>query len=276
YQYKPGLPYIPGGEVAGVVSSVGAGAGGFEPGDLVMGSAGSVGGFAERVALPASHVTAVPDGSPLEEAAGLLYAYGTSHHALRDRAALQPGETLLVLGAAGGVGLSAVELGRLMGARVIAAASSDHRLALCLQRGADDVINYTRDDLKTAARELTGGAGADVVYDPVGGKYAEPALRATAWQGRYLVIGFTAGEIPRLPTNLALLRGCSIVGVYWGSFIQRQPEDNRRNVAELTGWWRAGRLKPLVSATYPLERAPDALRDLAARRTVGKVVVTVG
>ncbi|MGH9116190.1 MAG: NADPH:quinone oxidoreductase family protein [Acidimicrobiales bacterium] len=276
YQYKPGLPYIPGGEVAGVVRSVGLGVHQFDAGDLVMGSAGSVGGFAERVALPASHVSAVPDGSPLEEAAGLLYAYGTSHHALRDRAALRPGETLLVLGAAGGVGLAAVELGRLMGARVIAAASSDDKLELCKQRGADETINYSRDDLKTAARALTGGAGADVVYDPVGGKYAEPALRATAWQGRYLVIGFTAGEIPRLPTNLALLRGCSIVGVYWGSFIQRQPEDNRRNVAELTEWWRAGRLKPYVSAIYPLERAPDALRDLAARRTVGKVVVTVG
>jgi NADPH2:quinone reductase len=173
------------------------------------------------------------------------------------------------------VGLAAVELGHLMGARVIAAASSDEKLALCRQYGASNTINYGTEDLKTRARELTDGAGADVVYDPIGGPYAEPALRATAWNGRYLVIGFAAGEIPRLPLNLPLLRGCSVVGVFWGSFVQRQPEDHRRNVAELTGWWRSGQLRPHVSSTYPLEQAADALRELAERRVLGKVVVTV-
>jgi NADPH2:quinone reductase len=212
----------------------------------------------------------------LSAAAGLLYAYGTSHYALADRGALQPGETLLVLGAAGAVGLAAVELGRLMGARVIAAASTDEKLALCREYGATDTVNYSREDLKSRVRELTDGAGADVVYDPVGGPYAEPALRATAWNGRYLVIGFAAGDIPRLPLNLPLLRGCSIVGVFWGSFVQRQPEDNRRYVEQLTGWWRSGQLRPHVSSSYPLERAADAMRELAERRAQGKVIVTAG
>jgi NADPH2:quinone reductase len=173
------------------------------------------------------------------------------------------------------VGLAAVELGHLMGARVIAAASTDEKLALCRQYGASNTINYSSEDLKTRVRELTDGAGADVVYDPVGGLYAEPALRATAWNGRYLVIGFAAGEIPRFPLNLPLLRGCSVVGVFWGSFVQRQPEDHRRNVAELTGWWRSGQLRPHVSSTYPLEQAADAMRELAERRALGKVIVTV-
>jgi NADPH2:quinone reductase len=180
------------------------------------------------------------------------------------------------LGAAGAVGLAAVELGRLMGARVIAAASTNEKLELCRQYGATDTINYNAEDLKTRVRELTDGAGADVVYDPVGGRYAEPALRATAWNGRYLVIGFAAGDIPRLPLNLPLLRGCSIVGVFWGSFVARQPDAHRRNVQELTGWWRSGELRPHVSSTYPLEKAADAMRELAERRALGKVVVTAG
>jgi NADPH:quinone reductase len=273
YQYKPGLPFIPGGEVAGVVRAVGPGVQRFAPGDRVIGSSG-IGGMAERANLAAETVVEVPDGIELEQAAGLLYAYGTSHHALRDRAAIQPGESLLVLGAAGAVGLAAVELGRIMGARVIAAASTDEKLELCRQRGADETVNYSTEDLKARVRDLTEGAGADVVYDPVGGAYSEPALRATAWNGRYLVIGFAAGDIPRLPLNLPLLRGCSIVGVFWGSFVARQPEQHRRNVAEMTEWWRSGRLAPHVFSSYPLERAADAFRDLAERRARGKVLVT--
>ncbi len=207
---------------------------------------------------------------------GFVAVRPPGHHALRDRADIQPGETLLVLGAAGAVGLAAVEIGRIMGARIMAAASTDEKLELCRQRGADETINYAKEDLKARVRELTDGAGADVVYDPVGGAYSEPALRATAWNGRYLVIGFAAGEIPRVPLNLPLLRGCSIVGVFWGSFVAHQPEQHRRNVAELTEWWRSGRLAPHVFSSYPLERAADAFRDLAERRVLGKVVVTPG
>ncbi|MGI8491721.1 MAG: NADPH:quinone oxidoreductase family protein [Acidimicrobiales bacterium] len=275
YQFKPKLPFVPGGEVAGVVAEVGNGVSGVSVGARVIGSA-STGGLAEQAVVGAASVMAIPDGVGFADAAGLLYAYGTSHHALRDRAELQPGETLLVLGAAGGVGLSAVELGRLMGARVIAAASSDEKLELCRAHGADEVVNYNTEDLKTRVRELTGGAGADVVYDPVGGRYSEPALRATAWGGRFLVVGFAAGEIPRLPMNLPLLRGCSVVGVFWGAFVGREPERHRRNVAELAKWWGEGRLTPHVSAAYPLEQAADALRDLDERRALGKVVVMVG
>lgn len=274
YQFKAELPYVVGSELAGVVREVGAQVVGIAPGDRVLGSSMLTGGVAERALLRAGTVHHLPENATFEEAAGLLYAYGTSHYALRDRADLRPGETLLVLGAAGAVGLSAIELGKAMGARVIAAASSDEKLELCRKHGADDTLNYETEDLKTRVRELTDGLGADVVYDPVGGKYAEPALRSTAWEGRYLVIGFAAGDIPRIPLNLTLLRGCSIVGVFWGSFVGRQPEDHRRNVAELMEWWRDGRFTPYVSATYPLERAAEALRDVDARRVIGKVVVT--
>lgn len=274
YQFKAELPYVVGSELAGVVREVGAQVVGIAPGDRVLGSSMLTGGVAERALLRAGTVHHLPENATFEEAAGLLYAYGTSHYALRDRADLRPGETLLVLGAAGAVGLSAIELGKAMGARVIAAASSDEKLELCRKHGADDTLNYETEDLKTRVRELTDGLGADVVYDPVGGRYAEPALRSTAWEGRYLVIGFAAGDIPRIPLNLTLLRGCSIVGVFWGSFVGRQPEDHRRNVAELMEWWRDGRFTPYVSATYPLERAAEALRDVDARRVTGKVVVT--
>ena len=273
YQFKAELPYIVGSELAGVVREVGAQVVGIAPGDRVLGSSMLTGGVAERALLRAGTVHHLPENATFEEAAGLLYAYGTSHYALRNRADLQPGETLLVLGAAGAVGLSAIELGKAMGARVIAAASSDEKLELCRKHGADETLNYETEDLKTRVRELTDGLGADVVYDPVGGKYAEPALRSTAWEGRYLVIGFAAGDIPRIPLNLTLLRGCSIVGVFWGSFVGRQPEDHRRNVAELMEWWRDGRFTPYVSATYPLEGAAEALRDVDARRVIGKVVV---
>jgi NADPH:quinone reductase len=275
YQFKPKLPFSPGGEVAGLVRSVGPGAEGVAAGDRVILST-TIGGLAEQVGAPAASLTLIPDNVDFVEASGLLYAYGTAHHALKDRARLQPGETLVVLGAAGGVGLAAVDLGRLMGARVIAAASTEEKLELCRQHGADATINYETEDLKTAIRELTDGAGADVVYDPVGGPYAEPAVRATAWEGRYLVIGFAAGEIPRIPLNLPLLRGCSVVGVFWGSFAQRDPVHHRRSLDELGAWWQAGQLRPYVSATYPLEQAGDAIAELAERRATGKVVVTVG
>jgi NADPH2:quinone reductase len=274
YQFKAQLPYVVGSEVAGVVTAVGQKVEGIVPGDRVLGSSMLTGGLAERALLRAGTVHHLPDNATFAQGAGLLYAYGTSHYALRTRAGLQPGETLLVLGAAGAVGLSAVELGKAMGARVVAAASSDEKLELCKKHGADDTVNYETEDLKTRVRELTEGLGADVVYDPVGGKYAEPAVRSTAWEGRYLVIGFAAGHIPRIPLNLTLLRGCSIVGVFWGSFVQRQPDDHRRHVAELMAWWADGRFTPYVSATYPLERAADALRDVDRRRVIGKVVVT--
>ncbi|HEX6392647.1 MAG TPA: NADPH:quinone oxidoreductase family protein [Acidimicrobiales bacterium] len=274
YQYHAQLPFVVGSEVAGIVRRVGEGVTDFEPGDRVSGSSVLTGGLAEQALLRADTVHGIPEGSSFAEAAGILYAYGTSHYALRDRADLKPGETLLVLGAAGAVGLSSVEIGRAMGARVIAAASSEEKLALCRKHGADETINYETEDLKSRTRELTDGQGADVVYDPVGGKYADPAVRSTAWNGRYLVIGFAAGDIPKVPLNLVLLRGCSIVGVFWGSFVLREPEVHRRYVAELMGWWQQGLMRPYVSEAYPLERAADALRDVEARRAIGKVVVT--
>ena len=273
YQFKPGLPFIPGGEVAGVVRQVGPGVEGFEAGSRVIGSTGSVGGMAELALTRADSTVALPAGADPSDAAGLLYGYGTSYHALADRARLAAGETLVVLGAAGGVGLAAVELGRAMGARVIAAASSPDKLAVCVEHGADATIDYSRQDLKEAIRSLTGGQGADVVFDPVGGPYSEPALRSTAWDGRFLVVGFAAGEIPRIPLNLALLRGASIVGVFWGAFASRYPQRNRENLATLVGWWQDGRIRPHTSASYPLAQAADALADLDQRRATGKVVV---
>jgi NADPH2:quinone reductase len=232
------------------------------------------GGLAEKVAAPAGALVPVPEGVELVEASAFLYAYGTSHHALKDRARLQPGETVLVLGAAGGVGLAAVELAVLMGGTVVAAASTDEKLELCRERGAAMTVNYETEDLKSRVRELTGGRGADVVYDAVGGPYSEPALRATAWDGRFLVVGFASGEIPRIPLNLPLLKSCSVVGVFWGAFASRERARHRANIEELVGWWREGRLRPHVSATYPLDRASEALRALADRRAMGKVVVT--
>ncbi len=273
YQFKPPLPFSPGGEIAGMVSAIGDGVDGFTVGQEVFGSVGS-GGLREQVALKASGAIPVPRGLSLPQAASVLSAYGTSWHALRDRANLQPGETLVVLGAAGGVGLAAVELGAMMGATVIAAASTDKKLAVCLDHGASFGINYETEDLKVRIRELTDGKGADVVYDPVGGPYAEPALRSTAWEGRFLVIGFTAG-IPKLPLNLPLLKACSVVGVFYGAWAAREPERNRRNLEELVEFIEAGKIKPHVSATYPLERASEAIRELADRRAEGKVVVVM-
>jgi NADPH2:quinone reductase len=273
YQFKPGLPFVPASEISGVVLEVGEGVDRFRVGDRVLGSSIFVGGLAERAVLRADTTVAIPDGVAFEDAAGLLYAYGTSHHGLKDRAHLKAGESLVVLGAAGAVGLAAVEIGKLMGARVIACASTAAKLDLCRQYGADEVINYSTSDLKTAIREVTNGEGADVVYDPVGGPYSEPAIRSTAWDGRFLVVGFAAGDIPRVALNLALLRGCSIVGVFWGSFVMREPERHRANVQEMVEWWRSGRLRPHTYATHPMERAADAFRDMAERRAMGKVVV---
>jgi NADPH:quinone reductase len=274
YQFKPELPFTPGGEVAGVTSAVGDGVTGIEVGDRVLASTGW-GGLAEKVVVAHTSAIKVPEGVDLVHASAFLYAYGTSHHALRDRAELQAGEVLLVLGAAGGVGLAAVELGALMGATVIAAASTDHKLQLCRDHGAALTVNYATEDLKLRVRELTGGVGADVVYDPVGGPHSEPALRSTAWKGRFLVVGFAAGDIPKLPLNLPLLKGCSVVGVFWGAFTGREPERYRHNLTELLAWLREGKLRPHVSSTYPLERSGEAIRELADRRAEGKVVVTV-
>ena len=273
YQFKPELPFSPGSEVAGTVAALGEGVDGLSAGDRVMGMLGW-GGFAEQVAAPARSLAAVPAGMDLVTASGFTLAYATSYHALVDRGRLQEGETLLVLGAAGGVGLAAVQLGAALGARVIAAASTDAKLALCREHGAAETVNYATDDLRGRLKELTGGRGADVVYDPVGGDLAEPALRSTAWRGRFLVVGFAAGDIPRIPLNLALLKGCEIVGVFFGAFAERQPEDAARNAAALGELWSAGRIRPVVSATYPLEEAVRALEDIAARKVTGKVVVT--
>jgi NADPH2:quinone reductase len=283
YQFKPPLPFSPGGEVAGVVRAVGPEVTAVGPGDRVIGSVG-FGGFAEEVLCDASRCIPFPDAMDFVTASGFVMTYGTSHHALKDRARLRPGETLLVLGAAGGVGLAAVELGALMGARVVAAASSPEKVDVARGRGAAlglvyppgpldrDAQRKLSDDLKA----LAGGDGIDVIYDPVGGDYAEPALRAINWEGRFLVIGFAAGSIPKVPLNLTLLKGCEIVGVFWGAFTAREPARNAENLAELMRWYVEGRLRPLVSRTYPLEQAARALNDMAARRVTGKVVLTTG
>jgi NADPH2:quinone reductase len=274
YQFKPPLPFSPGSEVAGVVKAVGAGVEHFKPGDRVM-SIAAYGGFAEEMVADATAVIPMPDSLDFDVASSVMMTYGTALYALKDRAHLQPGEFLLALGAAGGVGLAAVELGKAMGARVIAAASSEDKLAICRQYGAEATINYIREDLKERIKELTSGQGVDVVVDPVGGSYSEPALRGIAWNGRYLVIGFTTGEIPRIPLNLPLLKGCSIVGVFWGSFHAREPQHSQENLRELLGWLQEGKVKPHISARYPLEQAADALNDLIHRRVVGKAVLIV-
>lgn len=274
YQFKPPFPFSPGGEVAGVVREVGEGITHLKPGDNVFALTGW-GGFAEGVLADGYRAFPMATGMDYQTAASLMYTYGTSYHALKDRANLQPGETLLVLGAAGGVGLAAVTLGHIMGARVIAAASTDEKLALCREYGATETINYSTQDLRERIKEITNGQGVDVIYDPVGGDLAEPALRSMNWRGRYLVVGFAAGQIPNLPLNLALLKGCSVVGVFWGAFAERQPKDNFRNFQELLGFWQSGKLKPHIHATYPLEQAADALNEMLGRKVMGKVLVVV-
>ncbi|HEX7735020.1 MAG TPA: NADPH:quinone oxidoreductase family protein [Ktedonobacteraceae bacterium] len=274
YQFKPALPFSPGGEVAGIVKSIGEGVEHVAVGNRVISFTGW-GGFAEEVLAEAKTLIPIPEQMDFATASAFVMVYGTSHYALKDRAHLQPGETLLVLGAAGGVGLAAVELGKTMGARVIAAVSNQEKLAVCREHGADEGIDYSSEDLKERVKALTNGKGVDVIFDPVGGDYAEAALRGMAWEGRYLVIGFAAGEIPRIPLNLTLLKGCSIVGVFWGSFTSRDPRRNQQHLRELVTWYQEGKIRPRISATYPLERAADALNDMLARRITGKAVLLV-
>ncbi len=272
YQFKPTLPFSPGGECAGVVREVGAGVTSVAPGDRVAATT-IHGAFVEKVCLPEAAVIKLPDGVSFETGAATLLTYATTYHALVDRAALVAGETLLVLGAAGGVGVAACELGALLGARVIAAASTDEKLAFCREHGASDVINYGREDLKDRLKVLTSGNGANVIYDPVGGALAEAALRGTAWQGRYLVVGFATGEIPKIPLNLVLLKGCQIVGVFWGSFAMRDPAKNRAHCLQLFQWVAEGKLKPAVDAVLPFDRAGEALDRLERRQVKGKIVL---
>ena len=272
YQVRPPLPFIPGNEFAGVVRAAGAGVRGLAPGDRVIGFT-RTGAFAEQALAPAAALMPMPPEMDFDTAASITLTYGTSHHAVVDRGALQPGETMLVLGAAGGVGLAAIEIGKALGARVIAAASSDDKLAICRAHGADVLINYSTQDLREALKEATGGKGPDVIYDPVGGPYSEPALRSIAWRGRLLVVGFAAGEIPKLPWNLMLLKGASVVGVFWGDFVRREPQANLAAMRQMLGWMAEGKLKPLVSKRYALADTAQALNDMAARRVTGKVVI---
>jgi NADPH2:quinone reductase len=272
YQFKPEPPFSPGGEVAGIVSAVGEGVSGITVGQRVMATA-LWGGFAEKLAVPAAGVQPIPEGMDMVTASVITGAYGTSLHALRDRARIQPGETLLVLGAAGGVGLAAVEIGAAMGARVIAAASSAERLELCREHGATDLIDYASEDMRARLKEITGGEGVDVVYDPVGGPFSEPALRSTAWNGRFLVVGFAAGDIPRIPLNLVLLKGCQIVGVFYGAAVQRDPALLGSAITELGRMWAEGKIRPHVSQTFTLAEASGALEALAERRVQGKAAI---
>jgi NADPH2:quinone reductase len=274
YQFKPPLPFSPGSELAGVVKEVGEGVTRFKPGDKVIAFTGH-GAFAEEVKTEAARLVPLPAGMDFNSGAAFILTYGTSDHALRDRGELKAGETLLVLGAAGGVGLAAIEIGKALGARVIACASSDDKLAVCREHGADETINYATEDMRERIKALTGGKGVDVVYDAVGGAYSEPAFRSIAWRGRLLVVGFAAGEIPKLPLNLALLKGASIVGVFWGDFARREPKEFAASVRQLGQWFAEGKLKPHVSQTMPLARAAEALNLMAARKVKGKLVLTM-
>ncbi len=274
YQMQPEMPFIPGGECAGVVAAVGAKVSRFKVGDKVL-SAGGSGAFCQKIAVHELGAFPMPQGLSFEQAAGVSITYFTSYYALKQRANLQPGETLLVLGAAGGVGTSAIELGKHMGAKVIAAASTDEKLALCKTLGADEVINYSKVSLKDAIKELTGGKGVDVVYDPVGGDYAEPAIRGMAWNGRYLVIGFASGPIPKIALNLTLLKGCSLVGVFWGRFSIEEREVNLKNIEELWQLFASGKISPVVTDVFPLERYEEAFNCMMERRARGKVILTL-
>lgn len=272
YQTKPAMPFSPSAEFSGTVERVGTGVTGLKAGDRVLGYSGH-GAARERIALSAERLVKLPDGVDFDRAAGLTVTYGTSLHALKDRARLQPGETLAVLGASGGAGLAAVELGKIMGARVIACASSAEKVEFTKKHGADAGIDYGREDLKDALRRATDGRGADVIYDPVGGGYAEAALRSIAWYGRFLVVGFAAGEIPKLPLNLVLLKGCDVVGVFWGSWIERDKAGHRANTEQLLQWCAQSKLSSHVHAVYPLREAAAALKAIAARKVMGKVIL---
>jgi NADPH2:quinone reductase len=272
YQTKPPLPFSPGGEFAGVIENVGSGVDGLAPGDRVLGYT-TFGGTREQAAVPAEKLVKLTADLDFERAAGINITYGTTYHALKDRAALKAGETLAVLGAAGGVGLAAVELGKQMGARVIACASSDEKLAFARSHGADEVVNYAAEDLRDALKRLGGERGIDVVYDPVGGPFSEAALRAIAWEGRHLVVGFAAGEIPKLPLNLMLLKGSGVLGVNWGIFVRENPQAYRAGLAELTHWCAAGKLSCHIHAVYPLAETAQALKTISERKAMGKVIV---
>ena len=273
YQFKPPLPFSPGSELAGVIKEVGPGVSGWKAGDRVIAFT-TYGAFAEEVKTEAARLLPLPAGMDFVHGAAFLLTYGTSEHALRDRGALKAGESLLVLGAAGGVGLAAIEIGKALGARVIAGASSEGKLAVCREHGADATINYATEDLRKRVQELTEGRGVDVVYDPVGGAYSEAAFRSLAWRGRLLVVGFAAGEIPKLPLNLPLLKGAAAVGVFWGDFARREPQAFAESVRQLARWHGEGRLRPHVSQTLPLEKAAEALKLLASREAKGKIVLT--
>jgi NADPH2:quinone reductase len=272
YQYKPQLPFSPAAEFAGAVERVGTGVTELKAGDRVMGYLG-YGAARERVAAAADRLVKLPDGLDFDRAAGLSVTYGTTYYALKDRAQLKAGETLAVLGAAGGTGLSAVELGKAMGARVIACASSDDKLAFARRHGADEGVNYVTHDLRDALKALGGVRGIDVIYDPIGGPYAEAALRTVAWEGRYLVVGFAAGDIPRLPLNLVLLKGCDVRGVFWGAWTAREPAAHRANSQALARWCADGKLSSHVHAVYPLAKTAEALKDIAARKVMGKAIL---
>ena len=273
YQLKPPLPFSPGSDLAGIVKEIGDGVTNVKPGDRVFAITG-YGAFAEEVAVDAKRLVPIPTGMDFATAAAFALTYATSDHALRDRGSLKAGETLLVLGASGGVGLAAIEIGKIVGARVIACASSQEKLDVCRAHGADDGINYAEADFRERIKELTGGKGPDVIFDPVGGAYTEPALRSIAWRGRLLVVGFAAGDIPKIPLNLTLLKGCAIVGVFWGDFARREPARFADSIRQLGAWYAEGRLKPHISRTFRLAEAADALKLMAARRVTGKVVLT--
>ena len=273
YQIKPELPFSPGGEMAGEVLAVGEGVQRFKPGQRVMGLTG-YGAFAEEILVPENQLIPVPDGMNDHTAAAFSMVYGTSYHALKQRANIQPGETLLVLGASGGVGLAAVELGKAMGATVIAAASSAEKLAVAKEAGADDLINYAEEDLKDALKQRY-PKGVDVIYDPVGDKFTEAAIRNMAWNGRLLIVGFAAGDIPKIPANLALLKGCSIIGVFWGAFTQKEPQTNIQNIMELMQLFNQGKINPRISQVFPFEDYEQALAALTSRTAKGKVVLDV-
>jgi NADPH2:quinone reductase len=274
YQIKPALPFSAGGECAGVIRSVGEGVTRVKVGDRVS-ALTLYGSFAEQVACDASAVVPMPAAVDFVTAACFGMVYGTSYHALSDRGNLQAGETLLVLGASGGVGLAAIEIGKQLGAKVIAAASSAEKLAICAEHGADALINYSGEDLRARIKEITQGKGVDVVYDPVGGDLSDAALRSCTWRGRYLVVGFAAGAIPKAPLNLPLVKGCSIVGVFWGDYVTREPKNYQRDQQQLFAWLSQGKLRPLIVAQYPLERGGEAIRSLMDRKISGKVVITV-
>ena len=273
YQFKPDLPFSPGGEISGVVKQVGSDVDSLKIGDRVI-AFSTWGGFAEELVVDQTRTVIISDKMDYERASAFVLTYGTSYHALKDRAHLREGETLLVLGASGGVGLAAIQLGKAMGATVIAAASNPEKLSACQENGADYVINYAQDDLRQSVKEITKGRGVDVIYDPVGGSFSEKALRDMSWGGRFLVVGFAAGEIPKVPLNIPLLKGCSVLGVFWGEFTKREPEANKQNNKELMNLFDQGKISPHLHRVYPLEKAGEALNELLQKRVIGKVVLS--